>query len=62
MALAFYPKSHIINAMETVRVAKTTDKVETGDDDSLNHVPNAVTLAAMQETEDNLIHVGKHFF
>jgi hypothetical protein len=38
--------------METLKVAKTTDKVETGDDDSLNHVPNAVTLAAMQETED----------
>jgi len=38
--------------METLKVAKTTDKVETGDDDSLNHTPNAVTLAAMQETED----------
>ena len=38
--------------METLKAAKTTDKVETGDDDSLNHTPNAVTLAAMQETED----------
>ena len=38
--------------METLKVIETTEKTETSADDSSSHTPNAVTLAAMRETED----------
>ena len=38
--------------METLKAIETVGKIETSADCSLNHTPNAVTLAAMRETED----------
>ena len=38
--------------METLNVIETADEVEIDADYYRDHIPNAVTLAAMQETED----------
>jgi len=38
--------------METINAIETTDEVEITADYYRNRTPNAVTLAAMQETED----------
>ena len=49
--MPFSPETGIINDMETLNAIETTDKEITADY-YRNHTPNAVTLAAMQETED----------